>query len=111
MRYDGIDDHEWTTGERTELDALPRERAPSALARARTVRALHERGLLVASRPNGVRRTVALAAAAALVFLAGTAAGYRLALARTGTVSVAVPVRVASEPAQPPISDLHVVWF
>lgn len=70
-------DDELTAAERQALDALPRERQPSALLEERTVRALRERGLLRGRGSAWSRapwRAAATAAAIAL-FAAGTAFG------------------------------------
>jgi hypothetical protein len=115
MRYDEVDHDDWNPDERAELDALRSERAPSAMGRARTIRALHERGLLATSSRSSWRRMVTIAAAAAVVFMAGAAAGYIVAIGRV-TLPAASPVavRVAADPGPAPTvptADLHVVWF
>lgn len=70
-------DEALTPHERAALEALPRERKPSALLEERTVRALRERGLLRTPGRRGARAPWRLAAAAAAIalFAAGTAFG------------------------------------
>lgn len=119
MHFDDRDETEWTADERAELRALPAERTPDADLRRRTAAALHHRGLL-RSEPVGsrrgpwIRRAFTIAAAASVVFIAGGAAGYRLAATRLAAREAAASVRLANESTPPgatPDTTAHIVWF
>lgn len=116
---DDRDETEWTTDEHAALRALPVERAPDSDLLARTTAALRQRGLLKPedrrSQPvPRVRRVLAFAVAASIVFVAGGAAGYRLAEARMAARATDASVRLANESVPSgALSDstAHIVWF
>jgi hypothetical protein len=112
------DSHEddWTTEERRMLDALPRERVPSAALKQRTLDAIK------ASRnatPNWwTTRALVLAAAASLIFIAGAIVGF--AAARHAAPPPPEPpiasttgqaVARSDAPANDNQQTRHVVWY
>ena len=97
------DQNELTPEFRRALDALPREREPSAELEDRTVAALRQRGL-IASRWSAPRRRPAwsawLGVAAALaIFAAGTALGHRMESSSAVVVLAPAPDGDARETA------------
>ena len=69
---------EWTEDDAARLAALPRERIQPHDLKRRTLAAARSAGYL-RSRPKRVGLTIALAAAASAIFVAGTLLGYALA--------------------------------
>jgi hypothetical protein len=122
------EESEWSDDGRSALERLRlTSREPSRLLRVRTLAVLHDRGLVM---PNGSTRPAvhrsasprfgrlfAIAAGVALVFVAGGAVGYRLALSRAVARSGDGPVRVAAKSTAPFVAvtqrtvERHVVWF
>jgi hypothetical protein len=103
-----------------EFDAsvrsLPAERAPSREMKRRTLEAARAAGYVRATQRPTVARSVALIAAAALVFLAGTLVGYALprrAAPAAGTADSANHEAVALAPGFTINSEpkRHIVWY
>jgi hypothetical protein len=96
---DERDEHELTPEFRQALDALPREREPSAGLEDRTVEALARRGLIETRRLEHGRRAASMrrpawlswagVAAALVIFAAGIGLGHRLG--STSAVVVLAP--------------------
>jgi hypothetical protein len=118
---------EWTPEERARLADVGRHRSPRSELKARTMRALHERGLLGAVLLPRPRRQVAFALAAAIViFAVGVLAGYSVGLRRHaegggaesianangGGGGLAREVRLDSPSTQSSSTNArHVIWF
>ena len=81
---------DWTPDERRLFAALPLERIPPHELKARTVQAVRGLNPVAAHSRRSPFRTIAIAGAAAVIFVAGTLVGYL----------------AATRPAQPP-RDSH----
>jgi len=114
---------EWTPEERAQLAEVGRHRSPRSELKGRTMRTLHERGLLGAIQLPRPRRQFAFGLAAAVViFAAGLLAGYSVGLRRQVderspiTNANAGPAREVARLDSPSTqssatSGRHVVWF
>jgi hypothetical protein len=120
MRDEQRSDDEWTAAELTRFKTLDPEREPRPELKSRTIDALRARSLLGA--PIAVRAAVsprlltAMAAAAAAVFVAGTAVGYAVGTRRgnPGTTAVAPvthAVAQADSATLPPRGPRQIIWF
>jgi hypothetical protein len=109
-------DDDWTIDERRMLDALPRERVPSAALKQRTIDAVRP------SRNETSKwwttRALVLAAAASLIFIAGAAVGFaaaRRAAPPPPEPPVATTTGQAVARSNAPTSDnqqtRHMVWY
>lgn len=76
---ESLNDGEWTIEERSRLATLPVERMPSYDMRQRTLEAAQAAGYVVPRSRAKLARTIALLAAASLIFVTGTMVGYALA--------------------------------
>lgn len=76
---ESMDEGEWTTEDRSLLAALPAERIPSHEMKQGTLDAARAAGYLVPLSRGKLARTIALFAAASLIFVTGTMVGYALA--------------------------------
>ena len=113
--HDQFIEDDWTPEERALLASLPRERIPSSQLKTRTTDLIRRGGSF--ERPRvAFRRSVALIAAACLIFIAGTLVGYAVARratlpsdeARNGTRQ-AVAKTESETPTNPPTRN--VIWY
>jgi len=113
-RDDFVEDG-WTPEEQARLASLPSERVAPAELKARTMDALHARGLLgsrSAMRPGGL---LALLAAASLIFVTGALVGYAAARRsttpanETRTTTSQDVARAGATTTNPPAR--HVIWY
>ena len=107
---------EWTPEERLLLAALPRERIPPNDLKARTAQAVRRFNATEMRSIRSPRRTIAIAGAAAAIFIAGTLVGYVAARRSTQTTNApSIAKREAVAKAQqetPNINQLrYVVWY
>ncbi len=110
-----FDGDEWSAEENAQIRSLPQERVPPHALKGKTIAALHHHGFLAAPVSASPRRTIALLAAASVIFIAGALVGYLAArrapvpdveprmanreqVAKAESVSNTQPVR-------------HVVWY
>lgn len=113
--FDNAQD-DWTPEERRLLAALPRERIPPHDLKARTVHAVRRFNAATAHSSRSPRQMMALAAAATVIFIAGTLVGYLAASRSTRPPSESPVVKreaVANAEHEPlNISQLrYVVWY
>lgn len=106
---------DWTAEDQARLASLPRERIPPHDLKRRTIEAARAAGHLRSKRGRpGL--TIALLAAASLIFAAGTLLGYALAQrsaqppkttasTRTDGLAAAQGFRINTDPGR------HVVWY
>ena len=113
--HDEFTEDDWTPEERALLASLPRERIPPSQLKARTIDTIRRGGAF--ERPHlASRRTVALIAAACLIFIAGTLVGYAAARratrpsneARTGTRQAVAKTESETTINQP---MRNVIWY
>ena len=71
-----LEGDEWSADENAQLRSLARERIPSHELKGRTVAAWHDHGFLATPVSASPRRTMALLAAASVIFIAGALVGY-----------------------------------
>lgn len=107
---------EWTAEERQLLAALPRERTPPADLKARTLQAVHRSRSAAAHSRTSPRYVMALAAAAAVIFSAGTLAGYVAAIHSTHSADASQAAKpAAAATADNESADIHlvsyVIWY
>jgi hypothetical protein len=107
---------EWNGEVDARLKSLPADRAPSREMKRRTLEAARAAGHVRAKPRPTVARSVAVIAAAALVFLAGTLVGYALprrAAPAAGTADSANHEAVALAPGFTINSEpkRHIVWY
>ena len=110
-----LEGDEWSADETEQLRSLARERIPSHQLKARTIAALHNHGFLAVPVSASPRRTIALVAAASVIFIAGALVGY---LAARRAPASDVPPRVANREQVAQAESVnnnrpvrHVVWY
>lgn len=111
-----LEGDEWSAEERAQLESLANERIPSHALKGRTIAALHNHGFLAAAPASASpRRTIALLAAASLIFIAGALVGY---LAARSAPAPAVEPRMANREQVAQAESVnntkpvrHVVWY
>ena len=115
---DDIDDtdDDWTSDERQLLAALSRERIPPPELKARTLQAMRQQYGANARSRRSARRTIVLAAAAAVVFTAGTLVGYlagrHSALPANNTQVVKSAAVARAQTASPTLLQVkYVIWY
>ncbi|HEY4216467.1 MAG TPA: hypothetical protein VGM67_04985 [Gemmatimonadaceae bacterium] len=107
---------DWTPEERKLLAALSRERVPPLDLKSRTARAVRQRNATAAHAVRSPRSVLALGAAAAVIFIAGTLVGYVAAVrsaraARDSQTTTHETVANAQHDA-PAINQVrYVVWY
>jgi hypothetical protein len=110
-----LEGEDWSVEERAQLAALSRERIPHYEVKSKTVVALHSHGFLAVPVKTSPRRTIALVAAASVIFIAGALVGYfaaRRAPAPDTQPRVANREQVArAESANNTQPVRHVVWY
>jgi hypothetical protein len=115
MDDDSMND-DWSAEVQGQLRSLPAERAPSREMKERTLEAARAAGYLRTRSKAPVSRTLALLAAASLIFVAGTLLGYTIATrgaprpSTTGSsdhdgASVAQGLTINTEPKR------HIIWY
>jgi hypothetical protein len=109
-----LEESHWSRDETILMSTLARERIPSHELKGRTIAALHQNGFL-ASPSGSPRRTIALLAAASVIFIAGALVGY---FAARRAPAAEVPSRMANreqvaqaESATNTQPVRHVVWY
>jgi hypothetical protein len=115
MTHEEFDTDEWSAEDKTLLASMARERVASHALKGRTMAALHDHGFLTTASSASPRRTIALLAAASVIFIAGALVGYFAA--RRAPVPDTLP-RVANrdqlakaESANNIQPVRHVVWY
>lgn len=110
-----LEGDEWSADENAQLGSLARERIPSHELKGKTIAALHGHGFLAAPVSASPRRTMALLAAASVIFIAGALVGY---LAARRAPAPAVEPRMANREQVAQAESVnntkpvrHVVWY
>jgi hypothetical protein len=106
---------DWTADEWRQLEALARERVPSAELEVRTMTALRERGLLAGAVYPRRRRALVLvlAMAASAVFAAGAGVGYVAAM-RAGVAGAGAVPTAGARPETLAVQTVgwrQVTWY
>jgi hypothetical protein len=114
-KNDDFLDGEWSAEEDAQLKSLARERIPSHQLKGRTIAALHHHGFLAVPVSASPRRTIALLAAASVIFIAGALVGY-FAARRDPAPDVQPRVANREQVAQAESAKntqpvRHVVWY
>jgi hypothetical protein len=110
-----LEREDWSAEERAQLAALRRERIPTHELKSKTIVGLHGHGFLAAPARPSPRRTIALLAAASVIFIAGALVGY-LAARRAPAPDVQPRVANREQVAKAESANnnqpvRHVVWY
>jgi hypothetical protein len=115
MTPEEFEGDEWSAEDKALLASMARERIPSHALKSRTIAALHNHGFLIAPNSAAPRRTIALLAAASVIFIAGALVGYfaaRRAPAAETQPRVANRDQLAKAESANNIQPVrHVVWY